>query len=235
MEVVNWLNTNSGAVIAALTLVYVVFTGALLLEARSSRLEKLSASVEAYPMVHEIAHLYLAGRIENGGPAYARDISWDVRLLENGQLVDEDRSYKQPLMAPGRHRTTMLHPRGKQATLKALADRGFTVEMTWSWTDGRHRFGVGPRKRHQRSEVWDFATLRDGFYKGSVMVETPVDVKLANALDPIRKAADEIPRIGSELRLLRYFIESRIDHDGLEQPESASMPLMAGSDDPAAE
>jgi hypothetical protein len=67
------------------------------------------------------------------------------------------------------------------------------------------------------------------------MVEAPVDVKLANALDLIRKAADEIPRIGSELRLLRYFIESRIDHDGLEQPESASMPLKAGSDDPAAE
>jgi hypothetical protein len=186
-ELIKWLNSNQGAVLAGLTLVYVFFTGALLLEARSGRREKLVASVEAYPMPYEMASMYLAGRLENG--------------------FDEPHRYAQPMMAAGRYHTMMLHERGRSQMLRGLADEGTTFGVEWAWKDGRRWFGVGPHRTHRRTTTWDAKQLAEDFYQANVLTETPPMLKVGEAADEVKKAAKEVERIRRELESMRTFAE----------------------------
>lgn len=44
-------------------------------------------------MPYEMASMYLSGRIENGGPAYARNLVWIVAMKRQGAAVDEPHRY----------------------------------------------------------------------------------------------------------------------------------------------
>ena len=161
-DAVSWLNENQGAVIAVLTAFLVLFNAWLLLETRSLRMERLIASVEAYPMPYEMASMYLSW-VENGGPAMARELVWTVTQKQAGEVVDEPHRYAQPLMGAGRYRTMMLHERQKSQMLREMGEQGVTFEVEWEWKDGRRWFGVGAHRTHKRSATWDAKQLSEDF------------------------------------------------------------------------
>lgn len=207
-DAISWLNANDGAAIVILTLFLVAFNAWLLLETRAVRVEKFIASVEAYPMPYEMASMYLSARIENGGPAIAHDVEWNVTQLQDGKPVEENpHRYGQPLLAAGRHRTMMLHERSRSQMLQEMADANVTWDVEWSWTDGRRRFWVGAHIRHFRRERWDAKELVDDFYQAWVLTETPPMLKLGEMADEVRKAAKEVEKIRRELERLRRLAE----------------------------
>lgn len=216
-EAIEWLNQNEGAVIAVLTAFLVLFNAWLLLETRAVRMERLVASVEAYPMPYEMASMYLSGRVENGGPAIARDLVWTVTQRQGGEVVDEPHRYAQPLMAAGRYRTMMLHQRQKSQMLREMGEQGVTFEVEWEWKDGRRWLGVGPHRTHKRSATWDAKQLSDDFYQAIVLTETPPMLKVSAAADEMKKAAKEPEKIRRELERLRRLAERAL-HE--EEPET---------------
>lgn len=211
VDVIDWLNRNDGAAIAVLTFFLAVFTAWLLLETRAGRVEKLVASVEAYPMPYEMASFLLAGRIENGGPALARDLVWIVTQMKEGKPVEGSHRYAQPLLASGRFRTMLLHERERSQLLLEMGKEGVAFDVEWSWKDGRRWVGIGPHRTHRRTATWDAKQLGEDFYQAIMLTETPPLLKMGEAADDVRKAAKEVEKIRREIERLRQLVERRSD------------------------
>ena len=215
-DVVRWLNQNDGAAIVVLTAFLVIFNAWLLLETRSTRIEKLVANVDAYPMLWDMASMYLAGRVENAGPAVARDLEWLVTLRgPDGKEIEPMRRYAQPMFAPEKYRTMMLDPRNRGSTtaLRQLADEGMVIDVEWSWTDGRRRWPFGPHARHTRTDQWDCKQLSTDFFEALILTETPPMLKLSGMADEVKKAAKDVRKIPDELRRLRWIAERAFDDE----------------------
>ncbi len=151
-------------------------------------------------MPYEMASMYLAGRIENGGPAPARDLLWSVTQMRDGEPTENAHRYAQPLLGAGRYRSMMLHHRKGSQTLREMGDLGITFEATWEWKDGRRsRLGLGPHLVHKRSATWVTRQLVEDFYQAWVLTETPPMLKVGDMADGVRKAIKELPKIRAEL------------------------------------
>ena len=85
MEVITWLNTNSGAIIALATIVLVGITGYYALVTRQMRFDAQKPEIAIYPRLENrdiisnklsLFHLYL--RVENIGVGPARDVKFSI-------------------------------------------------------------------------------------------------------------------------------------------------------------
>ena len=197
---VDWLNANAGAVTAAATAIYAVITLLLLFEARRGRRLQDEAALALWPTPWGDG-LYLALRLENYGPAIARDIRLRYWYGIDRQTVEgTDVSYADPVFGPGRRRDFLPGAAGDaNLMLTALAEQRHVLHAELSWTDDRLTLRGG-RQRHADSWAWATEDLRRGFYTAHPLTdkeliptfERKAD-KVIGELEKIRREA-EYPR-----------------------------------------
>lgn len=200
--------TDSGIVVVTLALVVVTLLlvlATLLLafgEARG-RASQRRAEVVVHVWPFTRGPMYLEVRLENFGPANARDVRLEV-LTEDpeGQTVpDSEHRLAEGGLAAGRHRTILALP-GNRGDLRAMATAGYVVVATWSWTDDRSLlpFRSGVQRRTVRTSA---LAVQDSYYPGHVMIEPTIDELLRDIRDDIRlmrKAVESRPATAMEQR-----------------------------------
>lgn len=189
----------SSVTVAGTAIVGIVLTSALIAEARTTRNLRLAAEVDAQPYLWSEAGRHLGLRIENHGPASARDVAITYQLQTPAGHVLGERAHRQPVMGPGRHLTMLAGNALGEPTLPTLsdmADRGMTLMVRWSWQDDTPRswFSAGRPSHHERSRRWPAADLRDGMYGGLVLAELDADQAantMARALLDLAKQVEQ--------------------------------------------
>jgi hypothetical protein len=147
-----FLDTHNGAVIAFATIAYAVITLLLLFEARSGRVIRDVANLQAYPAPHGL--MYVAVQLVNYGPAIAEDVTMRLWLTKDGKPVEPTkRVHVEPVYPVDRTRTFLLHLKDDHIdTLNTLAEEGYGLEIRTEWVDGRRRRLRGERIRHDGRE-----------------------------------------------------------------------------------
>jgi hypothetical protein len=200
-ELITWLNANAGAMTALATMVYAVITLFLLFEARSTRVIRHEAQLEAWPTLYG-GGLYLATRLENYGPDIARDVRLEAWITHEGKPVDASRRrHAEPLFPAGRHRTFLMRTGDQYQMLRAMAEEGGELRLRWEWSDGRRGgLGLGPPRRHAGESVTALSEFSEGFYEGGALVEK-------EPLDDFPKLVEHTKKVPDELRRLRNILE----------------------------
>lgn len=201
-DVVRALNDNSGFTMAAVTLVYTLVTLAIVVETRRARLQAGEATVLYRASPWPKAFMYVAVRIENYGPAVARDLTFTYWLTrDDGSRVPESGATLHETMLPvGLPREALPHdPAGQQPqTREQLASAGLRVNAEWSWRDGCRRLHRGTDSREISRIVTDYRdskVLIEHFPLDSLPeIEKHLD-KISDALADMAKA-DRMPPTG---------------------------------------
>jgi hypothetical protein len=201
--VIDWLNANAGAVTAAATVVYAVVTLLLLFEARRERQLRDEAALNLAPVPWGDG-LYLALRLDNYGPAVARDVRLRFWFEIDGEVVEgTDLTYADPEFGPGRRRDFL--PRTANdglLMLNAVAERRHILHAELSWADGRLELRRR-RARHMMSEVWPTTDLREGFYESHPLT----DKELIPVLEKhLTKVGRELDRTADRCRRVREWV-----------------------------
>jgi hypothetical protein len=203
MEIVNWLNENTGAVVGVATAAYTVITLLLVIETRKARHGALAAELIATPEPWERARgLYVSVQFQNLGPSVARDADIDVWENEGPTVVGERLTFHQPYMPSGTSRTILpdkAHPGGARK-LSALAAADVQLVVTWSWTDDRRSwFGLGPARRHARKAESRYDQLEQWFHRGEVIAERTERGYLEEIAEGLRKIETALAAIEKKL------------------------------------
>jgi hypothetical protein len=160
-DAIKALNDNSGFTMVVVTLVYTIVTLAIVVEARRARLLTGEAAVLYRASPWPKAHMYLAVRIENYGPAVARDLTFTYWLARaDGSRVPESAATLHETMFPiALPREALPHdPTGPQAqTREQLAAAGLYVNAEWSWRDGCGKLHKGSDSREISQIVTDYS------------------------------------------------------------------------------
>lgn len=175
VNVVDWLNDNTGLVVAVATVAYTVITLLLVIEARKARRGSMEAEVIATPEPWERARgLYVSVLFQNLGPSVARDAEVQVWENEGSTTVGNRLAFRQPYMPAATSRTILpdkAHPGGAR-TLADLAKADVQLVVQWTWSDDRRRwFGLGAPHRHTRTAEYRYDQLERWFHRGEVIAE----------------------------------------------------------------
>lgn len=192
---IEWLNQNAGAVTAAATVIYAAVTLVLLLEARRSRQLADEAALAVSPRPWGDG-LYLSLRLENYGPAIARDVRLRYWFEIDGEALNgTDVSYADPVFGPGRLREFLPGSAGgAHRMLNELAEQRHVLHWELSWQDDRIDLRRR-RARHVLRAVWAATDLRDGFYTAHPLT----DKELIPALEKqAGKLLRELAKLGRE-------------------------------------
>jgi len=184
-DAIHALNDNSGFTMAVVTLVYTLVTLAIVVETRRARLQAGEATVLYRASPWPKAHMYLAVRIENYGPAVARDLTFTYWLTRaDGSRVPESSATLHETMLPiGLPREALPHdPAGQHPqTREQLASAGLRVDAEWSWRDGCGRL-------HKEKDSREISKIVTDYRDSKVLIEHfPLD-----SLPNIEKQLDEI-------------------------------------------
>jgi hypothetical protein len=229
-EWIDFLNANAGGLMAVATVAYLVVTLLLLFEARATRNLRLEANVVAYPRPHGALNVELV--LENGGPAYARDVRFAFGFVDAKRTVQgKPRSQFDALMGPGRfHRFLPSPTEGSRIpSLHELAERKLVLTLKWSWSDDR-RWPWFLAKRHSRSRNYRMTDLKEGFYGGWYLIEP----ESADDLHAIRESLTGIKEVLEEreremtARRLRAKLKAKAPSQAEGPPETPTLP----DDDP---
>lgn len=202
-DLFRYLDQHSGAVAALAAVVTVVVTFAattvtllLLREARLERKDRLVAAVEARPMPWEKASHHVIITIENFGPALARDVVFDLDLIEKGERLEAWHRRQVQALLPAGVRRQFLPREGNQSptTLQELADRDMHLRLQWSWTDGRRRL-LGHPHRHERDVTFPLRDVAAGYYGGGALVEHDVAHYLEQVSGHVQQLVKQLERI----------------------------------------
>lgn len=197
MDLVKWLNQNSGAVIAVATVVYALITLALLFEARANRSETKAAGVVASPEPWERGGMYVAVIFANYGPAVARNAEIEVWETEGKTVIGQRLKWREPYMPPSRRRTILpdkTNPAGMRK-LEDLATADVILNVKYSWDDDLRRWGL-LRRRHEEMATYRYDELKPAFHRGGVLAE--------------RSPQGLVERIGDELSDLNDKLDQTI-------------------------
>jgi len=130
--------------------------------------------------------MYLEVRLENFGPANARDVRLEVVTEDTvGRPVPESKHrLEESVLAAGQHRSILALP-GDRGDLRAMAAAGCVVVASWSWMDDRSLlpFRSGRQRRAVRAPA---LAVQEAYYPGHVMIEPTVDELLRDIRDDIR-------------------------------------------------
>jgi hypothetical protein len=163
-DAIKALNDNSGFTMVIVTLVYTVVTLAIVVEARRARLLTGEAAVLYRASPWPKAHMYLAVRVENYGPAVARDLTFTYWLTraDGGRVPDSAGTLHETMFPIGLPREALPHdPAGPQAqTREQLAAAGLRVNAEWSWRDGCGRLHRNTDSREISQIVTDYRDSR---------------------------------------------------------------------------
>jgi hypothetical protein len=229
-EWVDFLNANAGGILAVATVAYLVVTLLLLFEARAGRNLRLEANVVAYPRPHGALNVELV--LENGGPAYARDVRFAFGFVDAKRTVQgKPRSQFDALVGPGRfHRFLPSPTEGSRIpSLHELAEWKLVLTLKWSWSDDR-RWPWFLVKRHSRSKNYRMTDLKEGFYGGWYLIEpeSPDDLHaIRESLTGIKEVLEERER-EMTARRLRAKLKARAASQAEGPPETPTLP----DDDP---
>jgi hypothetical protein len=120
--------------------------------------------------------------LDTFGPAVASQIELALRYVNrDGSEVAPARVLKVPAMAPGDHvpiMPSLMLPAGEPGMhpeLDDLARLGYSLELEWSWLDGRRSL-IAPRvrPRHRTRQITDLVEYRDLVHRGIVFLEPDV-------------------------------------------------------------
>jgi hypothetical protein len=138
--------------------------------------------------------MYLEVRLENFGPANARDVRLDVRTEDpGGQLVaGSEHRLGETILAAGRHRTILALPAGR-SDLRVMATAGYVVVATWSWTDDRSLLPFGTRIQRRAVRTPALA-VQEAYYPGHVIIEPTLDELARDIRNDIRETRRAIER-----------------------------------------
>ncbi len=229
---IDFLNANAGGILAVATVAYLVVTLLLLWEARATRNVGLDAKVVAYPRPHGALNVELV--LENGGPAYARDVRFAFGFVDpKGRAQGKPRAQFDALMGPGRfHRFLPSPTEGSSLpSLYELAEWKLVLTLKWSWIDDR-RWPWFLAKRHSRSKNYRMTDLKEGFYSGWYLIEP----ETADDLHAIRESLAGIKEVIEEreremaARRLRAKLNARGPVQADERPDTLAP---RSDDDPA--
>lgn len=191
---VEQLNALSTAVVALTAVISIALNVFLVFEQRANR---SVAQVEAYPALHGPNGVFLSVRLENYGPANARDVELVYRLRDPAGEVVGERRHGQAVLAVGQHKTFLpdaaLVGASSRKFMNDLAEGDLRLEAEWSWRDGRRRPRLGlPRATHRRHFEAAAEDLRRDLYGGWSLNERTIDESLdavADELLELRKLA----------------------------------------------
>ena len=208
-ELLKALNNNAGAVAAlaavvaaSATAIYAGLTWGLLQESRRVRRQTLEAHVEAAVRPWERASWYVVVRIENLGPAPARNLDVQIYLWDHGQRVtDQDRHLAEPFLGLGSHRTFLIRGGQRLETQKQMAERDVRVDVRWSWDDQRS----GGLRRSTRSLVYPVASINSDYYEGSALIEPNVERSLEDISKHLKDLTDKVPK---EIKAIHDLMDS---------------------------
>jgi hypothetical protein len=196
-DLVKWLNDNSGLIIAAATVAYVVVTALLLFESRRNRIEA-HLVVEPEPFGRGI---YTVLSIQNLGPTVARDITVEAWETEpSGATVGERLKYAEGNLFPAQRRRMFpdqANPTGARS-LEDLAKADITLHAKWSWIDGRRRFLVLPT-RHSSKHDWPYDHYRAGLARGHILADRTPEEEPDRLAKAVERMADTLKAIQAKL------------------------------------
>jgi hypothetical protein len=206
---IDWLNANAGAVTAAATAIYAVVTLLLLFEARRARQLQDEAALTLSPTPWGDG-LYLALRLENYGPAVARDVRLRYWYVINGQTVEgTDVSYADPVFGPSRRRDFLPGAAGDaNLMLTALAEQRHVLHAELAWTDDRLSL-LRRRQRHSDSWTWATEDLRRGFYTAHPLTDKELVPTFERKADKVIGELEKIRREAEYPRQRRQSMEWR--------------------------
>jgi hypothetical protein len=232
---IDWLNANAGAVTAAATTIYAAITLLLLFEARRARQLQGAAALTLWPTPWGDG-LYLALRLENYGPAIARDVRLRFWYEREGTLLEgTDLSYADPVFGPGRRREFLPdtdNPKGAHLMLNALGEQGYVLQAELSWADDRLTLR-GHRQRHTGHWTWPTDDLRHGFYTAHPLTDKELIPVFERKADKVIGALERISREAEYPRQRRETMEFLRRHEA-EEAERAAQALTA-TEEPTAE
>lgn len=173
---------TAGLVLATLLLVWAAVSGQA-----STRRADVEFVLRPW---HERAGTLLEGRLENFGPASARNLHFTLHVSQDGApVVDATSDLKEPLFPAGLHRFFLprTHP---AATISSMAEIGIVFEAQWSWEDDRN---VLPLRGHTRRKTFrkTAGQIKDDYYPGHAILEKDV----ATALTDISKELEAIRKV----------------------------------------
>jgi hypothetical protein len=184
---------------AVVTLVYTLITLAIVLETRRSRLVAGEATVLYRASPWPKMHLVLAVRIENYGPAVARDVTFTYWLsrADGSHVQGEDAagSLHEALLPIGLPREALPHdPAAQNRNMDGLAEAGLMLNAEWSWRDGC-------RHLHKAKDSRRVAQVAEDYHGSKVLIEHfPLDSlpKIEKHLDGISDSLSEIAKAVAE-------------------------------------
>lgn len=224
---IDWLNANAGAVVAAATVVYAAITLLLVFEARRSRQLREEATVSLAPIPRGDG-LYLALRLENYGPAIAHSVRLRFWYEADGKVIEpSDVTYADPVFGPGRRRDFLPDAAaGSHLTLNALADQRHVLHAELSWTDDRLDLRRR-RARHAARATWATGDLREGFYTAHPLNDKELIPVLEKHFGKVVGDLDKIAREVAEPRRRRDAAAWRREYEE-EQARAAADAATAG-------
>lgn len=194
-EILVDLNANSGAIVALTATVSAILTILLLLEARATRNLGRVARLEARAKAHPAASFLLELNVHNYGPATARNVVINQRLVKpDGEPAGSSRRQGEVLLAAGEGRRFLPMMENNSSMLVEMGKQDLTLHVDWSWEDDRRRLWFFPL-RHKESRDWSTATLATDFFGGWALTEidTPNDIhEMREALKHIEADAKKI-------------------------------------------
>lgn len=223
---IDWLNDNAGAVTAGATTIYALITMLLLFETRRSRQLRNEAALAIWPTPWGDG-LYLALRLQNYGPAIARDVRLRFWYAIDGEAVaGTDVMYADPVFAPGRLREFLPDAAGgANLTLSGLADQRHVLHAELSWADDRLNL-LGHRARHSSSWTWPTRDLRDGFYTAHPLTDKELIPLFEKKADKVIGELQKLRREAEYPRQRRQAMEWRRRRDA-EKAESEAQVVVA--------
>lgn len=184
----------SAAVSAATAVLLTILTAFLLRDARLGRQAGLAATVIARPVLDPSNELYVVVYLDNLGPAVARDV--DLTLgLRSGAAAAVDRALNVPVLAPGERHAYLpglILDQEPTPTLETLDLRGYSLALTWEWTDSRRGLIRGKPTKHRDSLVVDLSRFRASFHDGPLVLLPGEGV--GAAIRDLTRKLDEVRR-----------------------------------------
>lgn len=189
LEHLDWVALGTGA-LALVTFI-------LVLETRAARRDATDkANVVARMTMSRAGDVIDAVNLDNLGPAIARDVALSMTYLTaNGVEAAPTATRTIPAMAPGDHypfvpALILLGPgdhRGLDKADEEAAEQGWSLRLSWSWTDNRRRIGRRGHQVHSEETVVNLASYRSAVTKGPLFIEESL-------LGEVRKLREELHR-----------------------------------------
>jgi hypothetical protein len=204
VDLIDFLNQNSGAIVAVTASLSAVFTVLLLVDARATRNLRREANVVGQVRLHGEVGMQLEFRVTNFGPAQARDVAMAFSFRNADGEVQGGRKQREPLLAPGEDRRFLPSPGEALMDLTTLAGYALILDIAWSWRDDRRRLWFLART-HRRRESHVTEDLRQGMYGGWALTRRDTAEDLHDVADHLR----EIRRVMKEVRSDQQFERMR--------------------------